>query len=296
MPTRLGADSLGANAGTASKSMTFPDTGTNRVMLAFGSLYRNGTQQFVTSGGMTWGGVNLTRILGPVPGGAYYASLEVWALVAPTLSAAQTFTTLLTTATRHEVIVAVYSDVDQSTPFGPAATATGTGTTASVTALAADQTASDRVAMFFAKAAGSTWGGGTALGGALTSASFVAEQGGGTTGDAVGQRGLLAEIAGTGTDLTGQATLPSSDIWAAVALAIRAAATGGITGTGASTLAGLGGVGTLVESIPSSGASTLPGLGGATPPPPPAPGALSLFRTRPHGSSPRSDGHRWRLG
>ncbi|BCU77641.1 SdrD B-like domain-containing protein [Luteolibacter sp. LG18] len=111
-------------------------TGTNRLMMVAVN-YEDDDVAGMSITGVTYGGVALTRLATQLSG--QEASTQVWYLVNPASGTANVVVnaTGVQAADTMHVGVTTFTGVSQSAPFGTAVTATGTGTTASVTAVSA---------------------------------------------------------------------------------------------------------------------------------------------------------------
>lgn len=96
-------------------------TGADRLLLA-AVVYENGGDPDVT--GMTYNGVAMTKVVEATvaPADAFSESVEVWALAAPATGSNTLAMTNSATSQDAALMVAVYENVNQSTPTGATAT------------------------------------------------------------------------------------------------------------------------------------------------------------------------------
>ncbi|MEC5387334.1 DUF4347 domain-containing protein, partial [Uliginosibacterium sp. H3] len=203
MAISLDAVSSSATSGNAT-SLTWSHTvgsGSNGILIVEIALRYNAGASSVT-----YGGTALTKLSSVTDGGGIVTA-ELWYLKAP---ASGTKSIVVTLPTTHEFVAGATSffNVNQTTPFGTAATNDGSGTTASVTASSASGEIVVAVAASRQNSSSSVGSGQTEL---------WTEQNGTLSADAWGSTTSKAGAASVASSWT-----ISSSEWAATAVSLKA--------------------------------------------------------------------------
>lgn len=171
----------GATINSISTTVAFTvANGNNRILVVHVAIRHNSSARSVSS--ITYNGVNLTK-LGSVDNGAYTTlRSETWYLTTPATGANNVVITL-NGAANHAYTIESYSGVDQTTPFGTYASATGNSAAPSVAVTSAagervlDYVAFDNV-NGYTVGAGQTERGASGLSGATAIYGVASEEAG----------------------------------------------------------------------------------------------------------------------
>ena len=191
-----------ANAGSLTFSHSVGAAGTNRLLIVAVSIDNR------TVSGVTYNGVAMTSV-GSATNGKQIS--HMWRLIAPATGANNVVVTLSGGGDDIIAVATSYTGVDQTTPLGTPATATGTSTTASVTVTSAtNELVVDSVSSNL---------------GTLTVDASQTQRGNAVAGD---NQGGASEEAGAASVVMSW-TIGSSSAWASVGVGIKGVAA--LTGT-----------------------------------------------------------------
>lgn len=220
-----------AGAGSLTFSHSVGAGGADRLLVVAVSIDNR------TVTGVTYGGTAMTSV-GSATNGAQVS--HMWRLIAPATGANNVVVTLSGGGTDIVAVATSYTGVDQTTPLGTAATATGTSTTASVAVTSAtDELVVDSVSSNL---------------GTLTVGAGQTQRGNTTAGDNFG--GASEEVGATSVTMSW--TIGSSSAWASVGVSIKGivAVTHATSGAPAAQSAAVSGVSVLLKTHATSGSPT----------------------------------------
>ena len=229
-----------ANATTLTFSHTVGAAGADRLLIVAVSIDNRAVS------GVTYNAVAMTSVgSATAPDGKQIS--HMWQLVAPATGANNVVVTCSNNGVDIVAVATSYTLVDQTTPLGTAATATGTSTTASVTVTSATgELVVDSVSSNL---------------GTLTVGAGQTARGNGVAGD---NQGGLSEEAGAASVVMSW-TIGSSSAWASVGVSLKGAVAGTTVtpGTVALTLATFAAVVTITANVlvtPATAALTSSGF------------------------------------
>ena len=132
----VAVDTVSTDTGTASPlTTTHNPGGTNRFMLALISGHEPGVASPIEVTSITFGAATFSKV-GTVENGTV-VRVEVWKLDSEPATGADTVTVNFANITRAAVTIITFTGVNQTTPLGTLATATGSSTAASVSVTSA---------------------------------------------------------------------------------------------------------------------------------------------------------------